>query len=63
MRLKIFLKHFAFFSREMRQQKLKPFLMGCFWGGQKWPQPANKKLKTNMYKKVYISYIHIDTQG
>ena len=23
--------------------------MGCFRGGQKWPQPANKKLKTDIY--------------
>ena len=23
--------------------------MGYFWGGQKWPQPANKKSKTDIY--------------
>ena len=23
--------------------------MGCFRGGQKWPQPANKKSKTDIY--------------
>ena len=23
--------------------------MGYFRGGQKWPQPANKKLKTDIY--------------
>ena len=32
-------------------KKLEIFFMGYFRGGQKWPQPANKKSKTDIYKK------------
>ena len=30
------------------------FFNGCFRGGQKWPQPANKKLKTDIYIYIFI---------
>ena len=31
--------------------------MGYFRGGQKWPQPANKKLKTDIYLNIYIKVV------
>ena len=46
---------FCVFLREMRQKNWT-VLMGYFWGGQKWPQPANKKSKTDIYGvKEYFS--------
>ena len=55
-------------------KKWKFFFMGCFRGGQKWPQPANKKSKTDICegikkyrtltneKEMYPDYYYLLTQ-
>ena len=54
------LKNWDGFWSEMCPKKLN-LKNGLFSGGQKWPQPANKKLKTDISEitSVYPGYIPV----